>query len=105
MKIDLTDPTQFTLENVRLLIESKDDSENRQLRVSNDGIAELSDNYGNLNLNNVKFWFETWNPGNDYCGPKAAADSSYVDEVYNDLQCAWEKNLSGYIDYHPSWDK
>ena len=46
MQIGLKDPSQLTLDNVRALIASKDDSEHRQLRVSKSGIAYLSDAVG-----------------------------------------------------------
>jgi len=101
MKIVLDDPTDFTLDNVRLLLASKDDSAHRQLRVSDDGVAYLSDDVGNRKLDGVRFRFETWNAGNGYCGADAASKHDYVKTVFNDLKCAWNKNLTGYIDYPP----
>jgi hypothetical protein len=101
MRIDLKDPASLTFENVRILLASKDDSENRQLRISDAGEAYLSDDVGNLNLQGVKTQFETWIAGNDYCGANAAADEQYVEEIFNDLRVAWDRRLTGLIDCDP----
>jgi hypothetical protein len=102
MKVNLTDPKRFTLENVRALLASKDDSQHRQLRVTNDGYAYLSDDIGFHNLEGVKARFETWCQGNGYCGNEAAADPEYVHEIFDDLKNVWEKGLRGLIDYPPA---
>ena len=91
----------FTVEAVRSLLASKDDSRNRQLRVFEDGTVELSDVVGNRDLTGVKFRFETWGAGNGYCGPEAARKDSWVKEVHKDIKTAWDLGLSGYIDYPP----
>jgi hypothetical protein len=72
MQIDLSDPTQLTMDNVRALIASKDDSAHRQLRVTKAGIAFISDKVGNDGADQMHCFFETWDAGNSYCGPKAA---------------------------------
>lgn len=99
MQIDLNDPTAFTLEGVRQLLASKDDSVHRQLRVTTNGIAFLSDEYGNTNLGDLLFRFETWDAGNSYCGPAAAADDAWVQKVYDDLKKNWPNPTSSYIDF------
>lgn len=99
MQIDLKDPTAFTLEAVRSLIASKDDKQHRQLRVTKNGIAYLSDEVGARNISDLAFRFETWNAGNGYCGAKAAADGKWVQEVYNDLKENWPNPKSTYIDF------
>jgi hypothetical protein len=101
MKINLNDPVAFTIESLRALIASKDDSNHRQLRVTNEGLLYLSDDVGNTNLDGIKFAFETWLAGNDYCGPNAAADDSYVSNEYEMIKAAWEKGLTGIIDTDP----
>ena len=101
MFIDLKNPAEFTIENVRKLIASKDDSELRQLRVTKTGLAFLSDEVGNNSLSDIKFRFETMCPGNGYCGNVAATDNSYVEETFHDLKVAWEKGLVGFIDVSP----
>ena len=99
MRINLNNPAQFTLEGVRALLASKDDSQHRQLRVDQNGDAYLSDMFSTNTLQNVKFRFETWCMGNGYCGAEAAADDKYVQTVYDDLRIAWTKGLTGFIDY------
>jgi hypothetical protein len=97
MKIDLKD-SSFALENVRALLAAKDDSQNRRLRISE------TDDVENLNLSGVKARFETWGAENDYCGPNAAADGQYVQDIYDDLQAVWQRGLRGLIDYDPRYD-
>ena len=69
MRIDLTKPGGATLAEVRQLLASKDDSEHRQLRVTDSRIAYLSDEVGSENIGGLCFRFETWQKGNGYCGP------------------------------------
>jgi hypothetical protein len=104
MRIDLKNSTNFTIEDVRALLASKDDNENRQLRISEAGEAYLSDEVENLNLQAVKARFETWCAGNDYSGPNAAADDEYVQSVCLNLRAVWERGLRGFIDYDPRYD-
>ena len=99
MQIDLKNPSELTVENVRRLLASKDDSQHRQLRVTTDGIAYLSDAVGNTNLAGIHCCFETWDPGNGYCGAAAAADDAWVMSVYNDLKANWPKlQRDAYVD-------
>lgn len=99
MIIDLKDSKSFTLESVKELIASRDDTKNCQLRVSNSGIAYLSDDYGNQNLHDVRFRFETWVAGNGYCGLNAANDKNWVEEVYKDLKENWPNPKDSFIDW------
>ncbi len=101
MYIDLTDPDDFTIENRRELLASKDYSRNRQLRVTTDGRAFLSDEVGNTNLNGIKFRFETWGAGNGYCGKKAAASDRYVLQIYEDLNNSWKRAWWGTSTFRP----
>ena len=57
--IDLNDPKQFTRDNVKILIASKDDSVHRRLRVDSNGIAYISNDVGNINIKNLAFRLET----------------------------------------------
>jgi hypothetical protein len=82
MTIDLYDSKDFTLENVKKLLASKDDSLPRQLRININGTVYLSDDVGAVNLDGVACRFETWARGNSYVGPEAAADDEWVMEVY-----------------------
>lgn len=97
MQIDLS--KEFNLEDVAKLLASKDDSQNRQLRVTKDGIAYISDEVGADNIDGLAFRFETWIAGNDYCGLKASQDASLVSEVFDDLKNNWPNPKATYIDY------
>jgi hypothetical protein len=99
MQIDLKNQRELTLENVRKLIASKDDSRHRQLRVTRSGIAFLSDDVGNSNLAGIFFRFETWDQGNGYCGPEAAQDTRHVQCVYHDLKENWPNPKDSMIDW------
>jgi len=99
MQIDLKDPTALTLKTVRALLASKDDSRNRQLRVTRAGIAYLSDTVGNKETQDLACRFETWGAGNGYCGAKAASNEKRVKKVFNDLKENWPNPKSTYIDF------
>lgn len=96
MKLDLNQP--YTTQDVAKLIASKDDSQPRQLRVSKAGIAEISDLYGNLQTEGLAFRMGTWDAGNDYTGPAAAADPKWVATVEETLRNNWPNPSSSYID-------
>lgn len=99
MQIDLKNPSALTLDAVRQLLASKDDSQHRQLRVTKDGIAYLSDEVGADNIGGLAFRFETWDAGNGYCGAEAASDDKFVNEVFEDLKENWPNPKSTYIDF------
>ena len=99
MKINLNDESDFTLENVKKLIASVDDSNHRQLRVTKDGFAFISNEVGNENIDNLACRFETWCMGNSYVGLNASQDDNYIKRVYKDLQENWPSPKSSYIDY------
>lgn len=98
MQMDLNDPDDFTLENLRKVIASKDDSADRQLRITTDGIAYLSDDVAAENLDGLLFRFETWNKGNDYVGPAAAADDNHVLGVFAAMVENWPKPKCRHLD-------
>lgn len=97
MQINLSE--KFTIEDVANLLASKDDSQYRQLRVTKNGIAYISDEVGADNIDGLAFRFETWDAGNDYCGVKASRDTSWVRRVYDDLKENWPSPKSAYIDF------
>lgn len=99
MQIDLKNPQDFTMENVRKLIASKDDSAPRQIRVTKDGIAYLSDVIGNRELDGLSFRLESLMRGNGYTGAKAAANDGWVRRIYNVLNENWPNPRSSYIDW------
>ena len=79
MQIDLNQP--FTTDDVKKLLASKDDSQRRQLRVTQDGVVFLSDEIGNSNTDGLAFRLETWLIGNGYTGEAAANESEGVSET------------------------
>lgn len=98
MRINVKDPSEFTVEAVRRLVASKDDSQHRQLRVSEDGYLYLSDVIGNLQLEGTRFTLETTLAGNDYTGKNAAADDDYVTSIYDTVKKHWEEGTRGLVD-------
>lgn len=99
MEIDLTDPEEFTIDAVRRLLGSKDDSQNRQLRVTKRGLAYLSDEVGAQKIDHLAFRFETWIAGNGYCGLEAVKNDKWVASVFEDLKENWPNPKSTYIDF------
>lgn len=99
MQLNLNDPTQFTIEGVRQLLASKDDSENRQLRVPHDGIAFISDKIANIDTEELCFRLETWDRGNGYVGLSASQDEEWVKRIYTCLAKNWPTPKSSHIDF------
>lgn len=97
MRIDLNKP--FTTQDVADLLASKDDSKNRQLRVTNSGIAFLSDDVGAENIEGLAFRLETWVAGNDYTGVNASNDKEFVGRIERALRDNWPNPNGTYIDY------
>lgn len=97
MKIDLNDH-KFTLEDVRKIIASKDDSKDRQLRVTKEGIAYISDITGAEDKDNLSFRAETWDEGNGYTGVRAASDDDWVARVYKCLKDNWPQPIARVVD-------
>jgi hypothetical protein len=98
MKIDLNKP--FTTQDVARFLASKDDSDHRQLRVTKQGIAFLSDEVGLDNIENLAFRLETWVAGNGYVGPEAASDAHFVGRIEKALRDNWPKPTATYIDLY-----
>ena len=88
-----------TLDEVRALLASKDDSVARQLRVTKFGRAFLSDKVGADDIGDLAFRFETWDAGNGYCGVEAASDERWVRSVHRDLHENWPNPKDSYIDW------
>jgi hypothetical protein len=98
MKINLNDPNEFTLSAVRALLASKDDSQHRQIRVTKEGIAFLSDEVGNLNTAGLACRFSTLSMGTDFVGENASKDEKWVRIVYDKLKANWPEPSQNYIE-------
>jgi hypothetical protein len=96
--LNLNDPMQFTPAGVKDLIASKDDSEDRQLRVTKEGIAYLSDSVGADDIDDILFRFETWDEKNNYIGVKASNDTEWVSRIYEALRKNFPTPTKRYID-------
>lgn len=87
----------LTLAGLRDLIASGDDTHDNQLRVRENGEVFLSQDVGADNLAGIAYRFETFDAGNDYVGPNAAADSVHIERLYRALK-AYSDNHSSYVD-------
>lgn len=87
--IDLKDPEQLTPAHVARLIGCRDDTQHREVRVTKDGIAYLSDVVGNLETGNLAFGLGVWVSGNGYVGLEAARDETHVARVLKVLRENW----------------
>lgn len=99
MQINLNDPNELTLENVREFIRSGD-ATHTQIRATEEGVAYLSKAVGAQNLEGVRFRFGTFDAGNGYVGEGAANDDDWVNDVYNGLVRVWSSGQRGYIDVY-----
>jgi len=100
MTIDLNDPVDFTVDNVRKLIASGSDRSHTQIRVSKDGIAYLSNTVGADQTDDLAFRLETFSVESDYVGEKASKDDAWVERVYKALKNNWPEPTSTYIDLY-----
>jgi hypothetical protein len=98
MPIDLNKP--FSTADVSALLSSKDDTAHRQLRVTSQGLAYLSDEVGADNISGLAFRLETWIAGNGYVGNSAASDVSFVASIESVLRNNWPNPTSSYIEFY-----
>ena len=98
MQIDLNNDSEFTEENVGKLIGSVIDDQHWQLRVTNEGIAFLSEKAGNLDTEGIAFRYETWCAKNNYVGFQAQHDKEWVKRIYNSLKQNWPNPNDTFID-------
>jgi hypothetical protein len=89
-EIDLNKAAGVTLEEVRALVASRDDSKYVQLRVSNDGIAFFWDGKPLDGVEDCALRFEGFAAGNDYVGAEAAKDEEWVRRIHTALTTNWE---------------
>jgi len=85
LKLNLNDSEQFTIEGVRNLIASVDDSVDRQLRITLDGYAVITDHDGPEDMELYASRSGTWEAGNSYCGATAALDTERMEYIYQVL--------------------
>ena len=71
MEIDLKKRGEFTIDSLKELMNSVDDTYNTQYRITKDGFLILSKDVGNRNLEGIVFRLETNIAYNNYAGPEA----------------------------------
>ncbi len=98
MTINVNNPEDLTLECVRQFIASCDDSVHRQIRVTQGGIAFISDTVGAEHTEGIAFRLETCAAGNDHFGTKASQDEEWVRKIHNVLKKNWPEPSDSYID-------
>lgn len=90
MKLDISKPENLSSEDVARLLGSVDDSVNRELRVTKEGIAyivEADDEVPDDEL----FRFTPWIRGNSFTGNAAAKDGLWIAKVEQALRNNWPK--------------
>jgi hypothetical protein len=79
------------------MIASGDDNVNNQIRVTKNGDVYLSTVVGADNISNLRFRYETYAAGAGYVGAEAAADESYIRDLFNKLRNDWASGQTGMI--------
>lgn len=82
------------------MLANANDHYSHQVRVDWSGNVYISTITGANEIDDVKFRWESWNPGNGYVGPRAASDYEYVKKSVDSLKKCWEDGVSGYCDYY-----
>lgn len=96
MRIDLK--ADFTIDSVKALIASQDDTCHAQLRISKDGFAYLSTSeIGGQDIHGLHCRFETWAAGGGWMGTEASQDDSWVRRIHRALDTNWPISSSSYI--------
>lgn len=92
------DIRKLTKKDYRNMIANASDRVDHQLRVSKGGQVWMSRIVASEEINDLQFWWETYDAYNSYTGPKAASDEEYISETYNELKWEWDNGERGYID-------
>lgn len=103
MKIDLNNPKDFTFANVRKLLASGNAEIDMEVRVTEDGVAFLSEVTGPEQMEGISFRIGdiAMNAGDgDFIGraAKAATDDKLVDQVFRTLKKYWSNPGSTCVD-------
>ena len=87
----------LTMEQLRDLISSGDDSKQNQIRIKKNGTIFLSQIVGMDCLDGIAGRFETFQPNNHYVGPERAKDDKYMRRLFLTIQ-HWVEHPRSYID-------
>lgn len=94
VKIDITQ--DFTIDKLRQLIASRNDDQDRQLRVSHEGIIYIEDDPHQHGLTETHCAFNIWNEGENYLGQDAAQSDQFMNSIFKALQDNWPKRKMPY---------
>ena len=100
----------MTINDLRELIASGDDSHNNQIRVTDNGEVFLSQDIVDSNgLEDIAFRFETFSKNSKYVGAEAAHDDVFLSRIFSVLKFNWMHNCpNSYIDewiIYEDWKK
>ena len=98
MRINLNNTGEFTIESLKKLIASEDDSVNTQFRVTNDGYLFISKVVDDNELAEIKFRYDTNRKGRGYVGKKASEDEDWVNLIFNSVNENWPNPYSPHIE-------
>jgi hypothetical protein len=86
----------FTIDKLRQLIASRNDDQDRQLRVSNDGIIYIEDDPHRNGLTEAHCALNIWNEGEGYLGHDAAQEDQFMNSIFKVLQNNWPERKAAY---------
>jgi hypothetical protein len=92
------DVRSLTLAQTREMISHADDRLFNRVTVNTDGTVHIATDEVAKRDAMLKFRFETFVPGNDYVGPRAASTPNYVKDWHERIVENWESGARGYID-------
>ncbi len=87
----------LTVEQLRTLIASGDDSKANQIRIKKDGTIFLSTVVGMDCLCDIAGRFETFQPNNGYVGAERANDDEYIQRLYLTIR-DWIEHPRSFVD-------
>ena len=87
----------LTIDQLKELIRSGDDSHHNQIRINDKREIYLSPVVGAQCLDGIIGRFETFDAGNRYVGPRAANDDEFINRIYIAIQ-KWKEHPRTYID-------
>lgn len=97
LRLNVNDPREFTIENLKKVIASVDDRYHSQYQVTEDGYFIVSREYSH-NGKGIAFWFDTNSAWCGYAGVKAARKELWVNRIYDAVKKHWPNPKSKHID-------
>lgn len=82
------------------MLANANDCISHQLRVDWSGNVYISTITGAEEIDDVKFRWGSWEPGNGYVGPRVASDHKYIKQSVVSMKKCWKEGFRGYCDYY-----